>query len=146
MKRQITALVFQAKAFDTIEEMNKRENIPLKVETIQDDLDIYREIIGCDYVEITGRCIGNGNYVIICDESGRYADNVVFTIVSDNGHYLDVPGTVIITGPVDTKGELTSLSQKDIGNIVSCVSVTVQEVGGVDKYVPAIIQSGQPIF
>ena len=139
MKRQITALVFQEKAFDTIEEMNKRENIPFKVQTLDDDLATFYKIIGCDYVEITSRCIGGKQYLIICDETGRYVDEPVFTVINQNGSYLDIAGTIIITGPSDGHGDLTSLSQQDVANIVSHINITAQTIGDKEKYVPVIV-------
>lgn len=146
MKREITVIIFQAKAFDTIEEMKQVDNIPIQVKTINDDLVTYREIIDCDYIEITGRKIGKGSYFIVCDESGQYKDDVIFTVVNRDGSYLDVPGTIIITGPADTRGDLTSLTNEDITNIMSKICVTTQTVGDKQKYVPVIAHDGSPMF
>ena len=141
MKKQLSVLVFRAKTFDTLEEMRNKEEIPFEVKTINDELSIYYEIIGCDYVEITGRRIGDNRYMIICDENGRYADEVIFTVVSKDGSYSDIAGTIIIAGP-PTNGDLTSLSSNDIANIVNNIGVTKQETESGIKYVPVITYNG----
>lgn len=140
MKKELNVLIFRAKTFDTLEGMQNKEGIPFEVKTINDELSTYYEIIGCDYVEITGRRIGNNRYMIVCDENGRYADDVIFTVINKDG-YLDIAGTVVIAGP-PTHGDLTSLTQSDIVNIVNNIGVIKQETESGIKYVPVITCNG----
>ena len=140
MNRTIKVFVFYAKSFTSIEAAKEAAKTQFEIKEIKNisRLDEYYKIIGCEFVDITKRQIGNKFYWFVCDESGRYADRVIYTVASKDG-YLDIPGTVIIAGPEDMNGDLTSVTQQDIANIVSHMCLGEQDVDGERVVVPMIV-------
>lgn len=78
-----------------------------------ESLEDYYNMIGCRYVEIVTRRIGRKYYDIICDEEGTFVDDPLISAIDDFGRVMFV-GNLIISGTVDSEGELTDLTDNDI--------------------------------
>lgn len=92
----------------------------LTVRDIKDNLDTFREIIGCEHFEMPFRKIGNEPFVIICDDIGALRDNPIPSVLPPDiarANWETVFGNCIIVrnnGP-----ELESVKLTDIGLITS---------------------------
>ena len=89
------------------------------------ELEDYYRLIGCDCIDITTRKIGDRYLEIICDDEGLLKNNPRVSAI-DNLMKPALVGNLLIAGPVDEDGELTSLSDEDISiikdNILSAIA------------------------
>ena len=89
------------------------------------ELEDYYRLIGCDCIDIVARKIGNKYFEIICDDEGLLKENPRISAVDKNMKPALI-GNLLIAGPVDEDGELTSLSDEDISiikdNILSAIA------------------------
>ena len=92
----------------------------LSIIQIPDDFREYQRRIGCDCITIVQRSINGKLYELVCDDeallkSGQYpcAQNQDFDEL--------IYGNIVIVGPADRDGNLTSLSQDDVKNISQAV-------------------------
>ena len=100
------------------------KNKEASVKEIENDLDTFYELIGCDIIEAPTRKIGNNYYDIICDEEGKLKDNKV-SAISDSGEVL--VGNLIIC---KSKGEeFVGLEEKEVNEVVRNISRTAGENG-----------------
>ena len=79
---------------------------------IEDTIESYYKLIGCDGIDIVRRYISGKPYCIVCDDEGRLKANPKLSVADS---MLDAPiaGNVIITGDV-CRDEQTSLTDGDI--------------------------------
>lgn len=87
-----------------------------KVIEIEDNLDVFYELIGCRCVDIVERRIGHKYFSVICDDEGLFKDDVLVSAVDVQFHPMLV-GNLIVANS-DDEGNLTDLSDEDIKQIV----------------------------
>lgn len=83
--------------------------------TIEDNLDAFYALLRCRTVDIVTRKIGirGRAFDIICDDEGTFADDPKISAIDNLGRAMLV-GALLIVGPADDDGELTSLTSGDI--------------------------------
>ena len=96
--------------------LNVEEQALPKVIDIEDDLKVFYNLIGCQYVDITRRKIGDKYYDVICDDEGLYKENTIISAV-DNTYKPMFVGNLIIS-KADDEGGLIDLSETDIKQIL----------------------------
>jgi len=89
---------------------------PLKVVEIDDQYTEYLKLLRIDCFDIVRRKIAGKEYQIVCDDEALWKDHPI--CAAEYGPCrAALYGNLIITGLADSKGELTSLKQKDIERI-----------------------------
>lgn len=78
------------------------------------ELEDYYRLIGCDCIDIVARKIGDKYFEIICDDEGLLKENPRISAIDKNKMKPALVGNLLIAGPTDEDGELTSLTDKDI--------------------------------
>lgn len=79
---------------------------------IEDKLDTYYKLIGCDLIEIPIRKIGNKFFSIVCDEEGLLKNNSISSCYCQATGEIFV-GNLVICGQ-SRNGNLTGLNDADI--------------------------------
>ena len=87
-----------------------------KVIDIEDKLPVFYELIGCQYIDIVRRKIGDKYYDVICDDEGTFKENPIVSAVDTQFKPMLV-GNLIIS-KADGEGELIDLSEDDIKQIL----------------------------
>lgn len=82
---------------------------------IVDSLDVFYDMLDCGTIDIVNRGFSNSKkrFDIICDDEGLLKDDPYVSAVDTRGSAMLV-GALLVVGPADDDGELTSLSDKDI--------------------------------
>ena len=80
------------------------------------ELETYRDLIGCDWIDIARRNIGDKEYDIVVDDEGLLKENPIVSAFSGTKDPVLV-GTMVICGTADSEGVLTGLSEEDLENI-----------------------------
>ena len=88
----------------------------LEEKEIIDELETYRDLIGCDWIDIARRNIGDKEYDIVVDDEGLLKENPIVSAFSGTKDPMLV-GTMVICGTADSEGVLTGLSEEDLENI-----------------------------
>lgn len=96
------------------------EGLEAKRMEIIDSLDTYYEILKCSCIDIANRDIGGKRYDIVCDDEGLFKD-AVYPSAIGRGKNVMLVGNIFIAGVADDEGELTSLTDDDVDNIMSHV-------------------------
>ena len=63
---------------------------------------------------------------------------MVYTALCPKSPYADIPGPIVIAGPADDNGDLTSITNEDVNNLISHISLTTQKAPD-EMIVPVII-------
>ena len=87
-----------------------------KVIDIEDELDVFYELIGCRCIDIVQRKIGHKYFDVICDDEGALKDDPVVSAVDTQFRHMLV-GNLIISKS-DGEGNLIDLSEEDIKQIL----------------------------
>lgn len=87
-----------------------------RVIDIEDELDVFYELIGCRCIDIVHRKIGNKYFDVICDDEGALKDDCIVSAVNTQFHHMLV-GNLIVSKS-DDKGNLIDLSDEDIKQIL----------------------------
>lgn len=127
MENIIKVMVFKEKKYKDRDSLFQDKNTPFEVKEINNTLDDLYKNINCTNIDIAQRLIGGRMYCIICDDEGCYRDGVVYTAVCPENPYADIPGHIVVTGPADRNGDLTSITNEDVSNIISHISLTTQK-------------------
>ena len=96
--------------------LNVEQQALPKVIDIDDDLKVFYELIGCQYVDMVRRKIGDKYYDVICDDEGAFKENPIISAVDTTYKPMFV-GNLIISKAND-EGELIDLSEKDVKQIL----------------------------
>jgi len=75
-------------------------------------------ILGCCYTDAVQRNIGGRPFVIVCDDEALLAEAPKISAVDRSGQ-AHIFGSIFITGPYDSYGELTGLSEPDAAYVLS---------------------------
>ena len=104
--------------------LNVKENQPPKVVEIEDSLDTFYKLIGCELIEIPMIKIGNRIYHLICDESGLLKENPITSVVNTTYQQLIVGNILLVSGDITDDGNLIGLNDEDIKiiyqNVIFC--------------------------
>lgn len=86
---------------------------------VDDELETYQRLIGCDCIDIVRREIGGKPYRIICDDEGYFKKDAFFiSAVSNIRGNCPLVGNLVICGDYVKDGELTGLTKKEEGLIL----------------------------
>lgn len=83
---------------------------------IEDNLDVFYELIGCRCIDIVHRKIGHKYFDVICDDEGLFKDDPIVSAIDTNFHHMLV-GNLIVSKS-DGEGNLIELSDEDIKQIL----------------------------
>ena len=97
--------------------LNVNENKKPEIIDIQDNLETYYQLINCDTIDIVARKIGIAPYSIVCDDEGLFVSSPKVSAIDDN-YQPKLVGNLVICGMPNDYGELTSLTEDDITNIL----------------------------
>ncbi len=103
--------------------LNVNEGKYPEVLEIEDELDTYYKLIGCDCIDIITRIWRKRRYTVICDDMGFYKPNLKVAIWDETKRDIPIVGNVVICGAGDVEGNLTSLTDED-------VEILLKNVGG----------------
>lgn len=93
----------------------------LEVKTIENDLQVYYDIIGCRCIDMPSRKIGKHYYDIIVDDEGLLQDKPIISAVNNAGDAMLV-GTLIVCQH-DEKGNTIGLTNKQVEEVKNSVRV-----------------------
>lgn len=143
MSRQLSVIVFQATNQSLYHDNPLNQHDFFKATTIDDDLQVFYDIIGCECIDIVKRKIGDNYYNIICDDEGLFVENPIISLAHPTDMYQTIHGNVIITGIEDENGNLTSLTKIDIVKIKSSLKylIMLDEITNDDTISPIILLS-----
>ena len=85
-------------------------------------LDDYYRLIGCDYVDIIHRRIGDVEVEIVLDDEGLLVENPKPSGISVDGSIMLWGNLLIASGRVTDEGELTELTEEEIDEIMDNVA------------------------
>lgn len=87
-------------------------NQEFKTIDIEDDLDVFYEIIKCRTIDIVNRKIGDRDYLIICDDEGLLKDNPILSAIDQKIQPMLVGNLLIVKNGFE--GELEGLTDEDV--------------------------------
>lgn len=96
---------------------------------ITDTLDTYYDALGCRCIDIQTRKLGDKWYDFVIDDEGLFAEDVCPSALCEDKDVMFV-GALFVTGVADDEGELTSLTDEDITNILNHVGVARRRKDG----------------
>lgn len=109
-QKRITAVLV-----DTEKEIFGIVNIP-------NELDAFYKALGCRCIDITTHRIGKTVAEIICDDEGLLVEAPKISAINNLGQ-AQLVGSILIVGPADSEGNLTSLSSKDANYILDRIQL-----------------------
>lgn len=88
---------------------------------IETDFDEYCKVLNCNCIDYVTRLINNKKYVIICDYNGLLkANRIPSSVTFKDDHIIEVIYGNIFICKSTNYGNLVSLSEKDIKEIIEC--------------------------
>ena len=91
-------------------------------------LDDYYKFIGCNYVDIIHRRIGDVEVEIVLDDEGVLVENPKPSGISIDGTLLLFGNLLIASGRVTDDGELTELTEEEVDEIMDNVATITTSV------------------
>ena len=88
----------------------------------------YYKLIGCDYVDIIHRWIGDVEVEIVLDDEGLLVENPKPSGISVDGTPVLFGNLLIASGRVTDDGELTELTEAEIDEIMGNVATITTSV------------------
>ena len=85
-------------------------------------LDDYYRLIGCDYVDIIHRRIGDVEVEIVLDDEGLFVENPKPSGIDVTGTPVLFGNLLIASGRVTDDGELTELTEYEVDEIMDNVA------------------------
>ena len=85
-------------------------------------LDDYYKLIGCDYVDIIHRRIGDVEVEIVLDDEGLLVEDPKPSGISVDGTPMLFGNLLIANGRVTDDGELTELTEEEVDEIMDNVA------------------------
>ena len=93
----------------------EKQKLPTVID-IEDELNVFYELIGCRCIDIVQRKIGHKYFDVICDDEGALKEDCIVSAVDTQFRQMLV-GNLIISKS-DDEGNLIDLSDKDIKQIL----------------------------
>lgn len=102
--------------------------------TIPDELEDYYRILGCQYIDIYQRKIGDRWYTVVCDDEGALKSDAIVSAIDVHGALAFYGNLFIVSGRHDD-AELHSLTDSEIHNLIPNISSKVKNENGeiIDK-------------
>ena len=91
-------------------------------------LDDYYKLIGCNYVDIIHRWIGDVEVEIVLDDEGVLVENPKPSGISVDGTPMLFGNLLIASGRVTEDGELTELTEEEVDEIMDNVATITTSV------------------
>ena len=91
-------------------------------------LDDYYKLIGCNYVDIIHRRIGDVEVEIVLDDEGLLVENPKPSGISIDGTPMLFGNLLIASGRVTDDGELTELTKAEVDKIMENVATITTSV------------------
>ena len=88
----------------------------------------YYKLIGCDYVDIIHRWIGDVEVEIVLDDEGVLVENPKPSGISVDGTPVLFGNLLIASGRVTDDGELTELTEEEVDEIMDNVATITTSV------------------
>ena len=88
----------------------------------------YYNLIGCEYVDIIHRRIGDVEVEIVLDDEGLLVENPKPSGISVDGTPMLFGNLLIASGRVTEEGELTELTEEEIDEIMDNVATITTSV------------------
>ena len=91
-------------------------------------LDDYYRLIGCRYIDIIHRRIGDVRVEIVIDDEGLFVENPKPSAISVDGTPVLFGNLLIASGRVTDDGELTELTEAEIDEIMGNIATITTSV------------------
>lgn len=89
--------------------------------TIEPTLENYYRLLYCNLIDIVVRTVGGKKYAFIVDDEGLLKDRPIASAIEPRNFDNALVGSLLVTGVPDEDGELTSLTDEDVANIMGHV-------------------------
>ena len=96
----------------------------------EDKLESFYKLLGCDFIDIQERKIGNFLYDVICDDEGLLKNGCKISAFDKNFEPMFVGNLLLVN--YDEEGNTQSLSQEQIGDVKK-YTITIIDKNGVRK-------------
>ena len=106
------------------------ENNEIKKVEVKDSLHSFYKLLKCDTIDIVIRNINGVNVAIVCDDDGLFkSDQIPSVLTLHNGEVVEqiVNNVLIFSADTDDDGNMLSLSDEEINQLLSKSMVFVQE-------------------
>ena len=137
----IKVFVFNVKQYDVNEISAAKNDINFEVKSLINMPYAFADTIGCEYINIVKRAIGEKQYCVVFDDNSFNNDEPIVSLLDVRNPYENIYGNIVITGVEDEHGELTSLSEYDVSNIVSKINYVTSVAQGKEIVSPVIISN-----
>lgn len=97
------------------------ENEEAKAIEIGGTLDGFYKALNCDTIDIVVRKIGRKHFNIVCDDEGFFKDEPKISAIDNMGDVMFVGNLFIVSGQVDSEGNLVSLTNEETEYIMKRV-------------------------
>ena len=97
--------------------------------TKPDELKDYYRILGCQYIDIYQRKIGDRWYTVVCDDEGALKSDAIVSAIDVHGALAFYGNLFIVSGRHDD-AELHSLTDSEIHNLIPNISSKVKNEKG----------------
>lgn len=101
-------------------------NDAFKVVEIEDELDIYYDMIDCNTIDIVTIRFNGIDVDVIVDDNGLLVDKPIPSVVNESMS-IYIAGKILITGTGDNEGRLTSISDSTINIIKDTARLVLTE-------------------
>lgn len=91
-------------------------------------LDDYRKFIGCRYIDIVRRWIGDVVVEIVIDDEGALVDNPKVSAIGVDGTPMLYGNLLIASGRVTDDGELTELTGAELDELMDNIATITTSV------------------
>ena len=91
----------------------------------ENTLDDYRKFIGCRYIDIVRRWIGDVVVEIVIDDEGAIIDNPKVSAIGVDGTPMLYGNLLVASGRVTDDGELTELDEDEVEAILTWNVATI---------------------
>ena len=91
-------------------------------------LDDYYELIGCRCIDIVRRTIGDVEVEIVLDDEGALVNQPKISAISPEGTPMLYGNLLVASGRVTDYGELTELTEEEVGEIMDNVATITTSV------------------
>lgn len=91
-------------------------------------LDDYRKFIGCRYIDIVRRWIGDVVVEIVIDDEGAIIDNPKVSAIGVDGTPMLYGNLLIASGSVTDDGELTELTGAELDELMDNIATITTSV------------------
>lgn len=110
---------------------------------IEPTLEKYYEALYCDLIDIVIRAVGGKKYAFIVDDEGLLEERPIASAIDPRNLSNSLVGSLLVAGLPDEDGELTSLTDEDIINIMGHVLGFYDPVEKIYRHLIEMDQKGE---